>query len=230
MGGCMAEITDVETDGCSTRTIAVESDDASAVIAAVRSIGLDGYANTSYPRALAALIDAGPLRYAVLDVGTNSVKLGARRRIIRLPSRGGRWMGSADEAVVLAFTAAINRRDLPGLGRLMADDHRFIDTAGDTVAGKPACLEAWRGFFKSFPDYRNVFDNVRSTSDGIVEVHGRSECSVAALAGPARWRAVVADGLVVEWQVFDAHEWPRIKKGRAQNRPGLSSSTDPASR
>jgi transposase len=27
-----------------------------------------------------------------------------------------------------------------------------------------------------------------------------------------------------------AHEWPRIKKGRAQNRPGLSSSTSRASR
>jgi hypothetical protein len=73
-------------------------------------------------------------------------------------------MGSADEPVVLAFNAAINRRDLPGLGRLMADDHRFIDTAGDTFAGKPACLEAWRGFFESFPDYHNVFDNLRSES------------------------------------------------------------------
>jgi ketosteroid isomerase-like protein len=112
-------------------------------------------------------------------------------------------MSSADVAVVLAFNAAINRRDLPGLGRLMADDHRFVDTAGDTVIGKPACLEAWRGFFESFPDYRNLFDSLRSRPGGIVEVHGRSECSVAALAGPARWRAVVADGLVVEWRVFD---------------------------
>jgi hypothetical protein len=55
-------------------------------------------------------------------------------------------MGSADVAVVLAFNAAIKRRDPPGLGRLMADDHRFIDTAGDTFAGKPAALEAWRSF------------------------------------------------------------------------------------
>ena len=31
-------------------------------------------------------------------------------------------------------------------------------------------------------------------------------------------------------QHWVAHEWPRIKKGRAQNRPGLSSSTNPASR
>src|SRR4029450_3366262 len=97
---------------------------------------------------------------------------------------GGGSMGSADEAVVLAFNDAINRSDLPGLGRLMDDEHRFIDTAGNTFTGKPACLEAWRGFFASFPDYRNVFDNVRSDPGGIVRVHGRSECSVAALAGP----------------------------------------------
>ena len=31
-------------------------------------------------------------------------------------------------------------------------------------------------------------------------------------------------------QHWVAHEWPRIKKGRAQNRPGLSSSTNPPSR
>ena len=86
----------------------------------------------------------------------------------------------------------------------MADDHRFIDTAGNTFTGKPACLEAWRGFFASFPDYRNLFDNLRSGPGGTVEVHGRSECSVAALTGPARWRAVVMNGLVAEWRVFDA--------------------------
>jgi ketosteroid isomerase-like protein len=103
-------------------------------------------------------------------------------------------MRSADEAVVLAFNAAINRRDLPGLGRLMADDHRFIDTAGNTFTGKPACLEAWRGFFASFPDYRNVFDNVRSSPGGIVETHGRSECSMRRLPdqhdGERWWRTV----------------------------------------
>lgn len=108
-----------------------------------------------------------------------------------------------DESVVLAFNDAINRRDLPGLEHLMADDHRFIDSAGGTVAGRPACLDAWRGFFASFPDYRNVFDSVRSVGAGVVEVTGRSECSEPVLAGPARWRATVADGLVVEWHVFD---------------------------
>ena len=74
VGGCMAELCEVVADGKPTRTIAIESEDAAAVIAAVRELGLGGYTNTSYPRGLAALIDGAPERYAVIDVGTNSVK------------------------------------------------------------------------------------------------------------------------------------------------------------
>jgi exopolyphosphatase/guanosine-5'-triphosphate,3'-diphosphate pyrophosphatase len=95
LAGCMAEITSVEADGRSTRTIAIESEDASAVIAAVRSIGLDGHVNTSYPRGLAVLVDAGPLRYAVLDVGTNSVKFHVGER-----DADGSWRTVVDRAEV----------------------------------------------------------------------------------------------------------------------------------
>jgi len=41
---------------------------------AVCELGLGGYTNTSYPRGLAALIDDQPVRYAVIDAGTNSIK------------------------------------------------------------------------------------------------------------------------------------------------------------
>jgi exopolyphosphatase/guanosine-5'-triphosphate,3'-diphosphate pyrophosphatase len=95
LGGCRAETADVEADGRGAQTIAVESEDASAVIAAVRSIDLDGYVNTSYPRGLAALIDAGPSRYAVIDVGTNSVKFHVGER-----DAGGRWRAIVDRAEV----------------------------------------------------------------------------------------------------------------------------------
>jgi exopolyphosphatase/guanosine-5'-triphosphate,3'-diphosphate pyrophosphatase len=47
LGGCAAEVADVEVDGRAVRTIAIESEDASAVIAAVRGVDLDGYVNTS---------------------------------------------------------------------------------------------------------------------------------------------------------------------------------------
>ena len=74
LSGCVGEVADVAAGDRATRTIAIESEDPSAVIEAVRRFGLEGYVNTSYPRGLGALIDGEPERYAVIDIGTNSVK------------------------------------------------------------------------------------------------------------------------------------------------------------
>jgi exopolyphosphatase / guanosine-5'-triphosphate,3'-diphosphate pyrophosphatase len=95
LAGCMAEVADLEVDGRSTRTIAVESEDASAVMAAVRSLGLDGQVNTSYPRGLTALLEGGAQRYAVIDVGTNSVKFHIGER-----DADGSWRTILDRAEV----------------------------------------------------------------------------------------------------------------------------------
>jgi exopolyphosphatase/guanosine-5'-triphosphate,3'-diphosphate pyrophosphatase len=91
--GCTAEHTEVIADGHSTRTIAVESADAAAVLRAVRRLGLSGYRNTSYPRGLAALIDGEPARFAVIDVGTNSVKFYVGERDV-----AGKWRRVVDRA------------------------------------------------------------------------------------------------------------------------------------
>jgi exopolyphosphatase/guanosine-5'-triphosphate,3'-diphosphate pyrophosphatase len=93
LGGCMAELTDVEADGRGVRTIAVESEDPTAVVAAVRGLGLDDRVNTSYPRGLAALVGAGQMRHAVIDVGTNSVKFHIGER-----DAAGRWRAIVDRA------------------------------------------------------------------------------------------------------------------------------------
>lgn len=67
------------------------------------------------------------------------------------------------------------------------DDHEFVDSAGSRVVGRQACLEAWRGFFASFPDYKNVFAQVTLVEDDTVcVITGHSECmSNEMLAGPA---------------------------------------------
>ena len=93
VGGCMAELSDVVANGKATRTIAVESEDATAVIRAVRELGLGGYRNTSYTLGLAALIDGARARYAVIDVGTNSVKFHIGERDLN-----GKWRTVADRA------------------------------------------------------------------------------------------------------------------------------------
>jgi len=81
IGGCMTELTEMRTDSGTTRTIAVESEDPALVIAAVRDLGLGSRANVSVARGLKALVGFGAKRYAVIDVGTNSVKfhIGERR-------------------------------------------------------------------------------------------------------------------------------------------------------
>jgi exopolyphosphatase / guanosine-5'-triphosphate,3'-diphosphate pyrophosphatase len=105
IGGCMAELSDVEAEGHVTRTVAVESEDASAVVAAVRSLGLDGEVNTSYPLGLAALVGAGPRRYAVIDVGTNSIKFHIAER-----DATGRWHTIVDRAEMTRLGEKLQER------------------------------------------------------------------------------------------------------------------------
>ena len=105
IGGCMAELADVEAEGRGTRTVAVESEDAAAVVAAVRSLGLEGEVNTSYPLGLAALVDAGPRRYAVIDVGTNSIKFHIAER-----DATGRWHTIVDRAEMTRLGEKLQER------------------------------------------------------------------------------------------------------------------------
>lgn len=118
--------------------------------------------------------------------------------------------GSADPtAVVVRFNDCINGRDIGGLARLMSEDHTFIDSQGGVVLGKQGCLDAWRGFFDSFPDYRNVFDSLTARDD-LVTVVGHSVCSEPSLAGPALWTARIRDGKVAEWHVYE--DTPQVRE------------------
>jgi exopolyphosphatase/guanosine-5'-triphosphate,3'-diphosphate pyrophosphatase len=60
--GCISELTDVQADGKTTRTIAIEAEDPAAVSSAVASVGLAGYLNTNYMSGLQAPLDGTPER------------------------------------------------------------------------------------------------------------------------------------------------------------------------
>ncbi len=130
-------------------------------------------------------------------------------------------MTGADSAdptsVVLRFNDGINARDIDGLAGLMPDDHSFVDSQGGVVSGKQACLDAWRGFFASFPDYRNVFDSLTARNDVVTAV-GYSVCAKPGLAGPALWTATVRDGRIVQWRVYpdtpEVREQLAVQDGR----------------
>jgi exopolyphosphatase / guanosine-5'-triphosphate,3'-diphosphate pyrophosphatase len=95
IGGCTTELTELRTDVGDTRTVAVESEDAARVVATLRELGLESFANVSFPRGLKALAGLGSHRFAVIDVGTNSVKfhVGERRA-------DGSWLTIVDRAEV----------------------------------------------------------------------------------------------------------------------------------
>ena len=62
-------------------------------------------------------------------------------------------------------------------------------------------MEAWRGFFEQFPDYRNTFTSVITRGDLAIAV-GYSTCDTEVLSGPAIWTASVADGRLAHWRVY----------------------------
>jgi exopolyphosphatase/guanosine-5'-triphosphate,3'-diphosphate pyrophosphatase len=111
LDGCMAELTDVESGGAATRTIAVEHEDAGLVLATVRALGLAARPNVGFPRGLAALVGFGARRFAVIDVGTNSVKFHVGERLA-----DGTWRTIVDRSEVtrLGEGLAENGRLQPG--------------------------------------------------------------------------------------------------------------------
>ncbi len=117
-------------------------------------------------------------------------------------------------AVAIRFNDRINDRDLEGLVDLMTEDHTFIDSSNEVVGGREEMRKAWTDFFQHFPDYRNIFTWVESR-DNLVVMVGHSVCSHKPLDGPAIWTAMVRDGLVAEWRVYEDKEENRRRLGIA---------------
>lgn len=111
-------------------------------------------------------------------------------------------MDQRPKSIALAFNDCINRQDLEGLATLMTDHHVFIDAADKTISGKFRCIEAWRGFFASFPDYRNHFERVFAIGERVVLI-GYSACSDPRLAGAGLWTTTIENARVAEWRVYE---------------------------
>jgi len=125
LGGCMAEVSDLRSDGREVRTLAVESEDPERLLAVVREHGLDGAANVSVVRALKRLVGFGGRRYGVVDVGTNSVKF----HLAEERSNGG-WRTLVDRAEVTRLGEGIHET-----GRLgEAAETRTLEAIAGMVA------------------------------------------------------------------------------------------------
>jgi exopolyphosphatase/guanosine-5'-triphosphate,3'-diphosphate pyrophosphatase len=120
VGGAMAELTELSTERGATRTIAVESEDPDLVAEVVRDLGLETRRNVNVPRGLKTLVCFG--RFAVIDIGTNSVKF-----VIGERGKDGEWRTVVDRAEVtrlgegLDRTGELNEEPIRRTGEAIAD-------------------------------------------------------------------------------------------------------------
>lgn len=141
LSGCLAERSVFEADGHRATSIAVESADAAQVSAAIDALGLRHYRNVDVPTGLRLLVDRVPERYAVVDVGTNSVKF----HVAELDADGhGPWRTVVDRSVVtrlgegLESTGEIGAEPLDRTARAigeMADEARGLDARAIVAVG-----------------------------------------------------------------------------------------------
>jgi exopolyphosphatase / guanosine-5'-triphosphate,3'-diphosphate pyrophosphatase len=119
--GCKAELTEMRSGSLVTRTIAVEDEDPTLVRETVEGLGLWSRPNVNVPRGLEALVGFGARRYAVVDVGTNSVKFHLAER-----AADGAWRQLVDRAEVTRLGEGLDDS-----GRLQpAPMERTVDAIG----------------------------------------------------------------------------------------------------
>ena len=182
IGGCMTELTQISAEGRSTRTIAVELEDPGAVIATVRSLGLGSRANTCLARGLKTLVGFGASRFAVIDVGTNSVKFHVAER-----RADGSWQTIVDRAEITRLGEGLDaggrlqpepvERTLEAIDAMVAEAHS---------AGVEAIAAVGTAGLRMAPTRADLIDAVRARSGLEIEViSGEDEARLAYLAASA---------------------------------------------
>ncbi len=121
-------------------------------------------------------------------------------------------MAEGRKAIALQFNECISNRDVEGLGRLMTEDHVFVDSAGNITRSRKAMLESWSKFFAMFPEYKNTFERVESRDD-LVIISGFAYWSEKNRHDPAIWTATIENNLVAEWRIYYDTEENRKKFG-----------------
>jgi exopolyphosphatase / guanosine-5'-triphosphate,3'-diphosphate pyrophosphatase len=194
VGGCLAERSTLEAGGHQKTSIAIESTDPAAVAAAVAELGLRDYVNVDVPTGVRMLIDQVPERYAVIDVGTNSIKL----HVAELDANGrGPWRTVVDRAVVtrlgedLEATGEIGAKPLERTARViseMADEARHFDVQAIAAVGTAGSRTA------------------RNRADVVATVQARSGLALEVISGEDEGRLAymavaagvgIGDGAVV---------------------------------
>ena len=179
LDGCLAEVTDVDTDQGSTLSVAVESEDAARVAGVVGALGLPIWPNLNYARQLRLMARSGVERCAVVDVGTNSVKFHIGERGV-----DGSWRTVVDRAAVTRLGEGLEQSGRLGrepMSRTVTAIAGMVDQAKtERVAAITAVGTAG---LRMAPNGRDFVDDVQNRCGLQVDViSGEDEARLAYLA------------------------------------------------
>jgi uncharacterized protein (TIGR02246 family) len=134
-------------------------------------------------------------------------------------------MSGSAEGVARAFVRAINRQDVDALAELMTEEHRFVDSLGNVIAGRDRMRAGWKSYFGMVPDYKVAVEEIHC--DGPVVVMLGTAQGTYAAAGhrvaenhwqtPAAFRVQVEHSKVTEWRVYADNE--PIRQVMARQKP-----------
>ncbi|TML91327.1 MAG: hypothetical protein E6G06_09665 [Actinobacteria bacterium] len=121
-------------------------------------------------------------------------------------------------AVAVHFVECVNRRDLHGIARLLTEDHELRVFDEPPLVGREKNIEAWRGYFKSFPDY-TIHPHAINEREGAVAVLGHTTGSHLGLPDEKErrrtliWLAVASRGRVRSWTLIENNRQNRDRFG-----------------
>jgi exopolyphosphatase/guanosine-5'-triphosphate,3'-diphosphate pyrophosphatase len=191
----MSELTSLTANGRVVKTIAAESENPDAVVAAVAKLGMSGHENMSYNRGLRCVLGLAPVRYAVIDIGTNSVKFHVGEQ-----SPNGTWSRVVDRGDVTRLGEGLNETgeiQPEPLERTISAVEAMVAEAKENEALAIAAVGT--AALRLASNSAQVVDSIRERAGVSVQVvSGEEESRLAYLAVSAG--VGVADGSVV---VFD---------------------------
>jgi len=112
--------------------------------------------------------------------------------------------------VINNFVAAINSHSVSDIISLMTDDHKFIDSFGIELTGKDKLKRAWIEYFRLFPDYKMVIEEIlvnknnaaligysygTYSKDGKLKPENKWEVAAA-------WFTTVKDKKIKAWRIY----------------------------
>ena len=121
-------------------------------------------------------------------------------------------------ALAVRFIECVNRRDLDGLARLVTENHELRVFDEPPIVGRRNNIEAWRGYFTSFPDY-TIHPRAIAEREGTVAVLGHTTGSHLGWADDEErrhtliWLAVASRGKVRSWTLIEDNRANRDRFG-----------------